>query len=449
VTGVSHGRQATAAVDLTSLHAVLPLMANDAELRTLYSHFLRRIRAAVHPVGAPDIRTVVTDAGPLDVDLGDDAGSRLFYGAAMAAAQEALLGGLLRPADCIVDVGAGFGLTTVGCGRQLAGVGGTGVIYAFEDRPEQRDLLERNLRRNGLTAQVTVRAEAIAVRNPDAEPPAGLGLDERLRAFGVSQLDVLRIAARVDAATVLVGAALSLQAAADPVVRVDLDAERLGADGLHGIVAAVRTLAGRGFAVYSVDCAGVLAAGWTGGESSGADLDDGTVMLLFVRAGGERERQVQAQLPVASSAGIRVPALREMPGDAQTAQTPLPTTVPLITAMAVARLRELDAITGLMSSQLVPSTRGGAEVDGREVAAAWQEAMQRDDDIFALQSEIERLLKESETRLQEARQFRQEAKALRARYEVIGGQRLRAAALTAQEFLARLRARRGAPKRRR
>jgi hypothetical protein len=47
----------------------------------------------------------------------------------------------------------------------------------------------------------------------------------------------------------------------------------------------------------------------------------------------------------------------------------------------------------------------------------------------------------------EARQIRQEAKQLRARYEVIGGQRLREAAATAQQFLSRLRARRGAPRR--
>jgi hypothetical protein len=118
-----------------------------------------------------------------------------------------------------------------------------------------------------------------------------------------------------------------------------------------------------------------------------------------------------------------------------------------VTALAVARLRELDAITSQMSGQLAPRNRDASEVDSQDVAAAWQAAMQHDDDMFTLQSEIERLLKESETRLMEARQIRQEAKQLRARYEVIGGQRLREAASTARQFLSRLRARRGAPRR--
>jgi hypothetical protein len=450
VTGASPGRPGFAAVDLTSLHAVLPLMACDAELSTRYGRFLGRVRALVHPPGVEDVRTVQTDAGPLDVDLGDDDGCRLFYGAAIAAAQEALFVGLLRPADCIVDVGAGFGLTTVGCGRLVAGGEGKGSIHAFEHRAGQRDLLERNLQRNGLTAQVTVHAEAIAGLDPGADRSAGIALDEYLRAHGVSHLDVLRTAAHADALTVLTGATLSLRTAADPIVRVDLGAEqRLGADGLHRLEAAVRALEGCDFAAYTVDCAGVLAAGWPGGESSGAVLAGDTVTVLLVRAGGERENRLRARLPVVSSVGIRVPALHEQPAHTQATPASLPTTVSLITAMAVARLRELDAITGLMSAQLAPPTRGGTEIDGRNVAAAWQEAMQRDDDIFTLQGEIERLLNESETRLREARQFRQEAKALRARYEVIGGQRLREAAIMAREFLARLRARRGAPKRRR
>jgi hypothetical protein len=426
-------------IDLASLHAVVPLLAADADLCVQYLHFLGRMRASMHPVGVADIRTVDMAAGSLTVDLGDDAGCSLYYGPVLLAAREELFASLLRPSDVLADIGAGFGLTTLAAARVLDQT--AGAVHAFEQRPAQRSLLEQNLRQNGLDTQVQVHTDPIMSLDPNDDEPLPASLDTALRAHGADHLDAVRIAASADAASVLDEAAGLLGAAADPIVRVDIDGEPSGTGGLGERLGALELT---GLVGYGVDWAGVPASAWRVGSMVGAGL----ATVLFVRPGGQRDEQLQARLPGATAEGIRSPGPQEQAADAPVQTVPLPTTMPLITALAVARLRELDAITGLMSAQVAPPNRDSAGAAPHTVAAMWQAAMQRDDDIFTLQGEIERLLKESDTRLQDARQFRREAKALRARLEVLGGQRVRDVAAAAQQFLQRLRAKRGAPKRR-
>ncbi|MEW5757050.1 MAG: FkbM family methyltransferase [Pseudomonadota bacterium] len=55
---------------------------------------------------------------------------------------------LLRPGDAVVDVGANIGYYT--CLMSQA-VGGTGVVYAFEPVPENREILAKNIALNALT----------------------------------------------------------------------------------------------------------------------------------------------------------------------------------------------------------------------------------------------------------------------------------------------------------
>lgn len=432
-------------VDLATLHAIVPLLASDADLCVQYLRFLGRLRASVHPVGIADIRTVDTPAGSLSVDLGDDTGCLLYYGQAQSAAREVLFWSLLRPSDVLADVGAGVGLTTLGAARAAGRTAGT--VHAFEPRREQRSLLGHNLSQNGLTTQVQVHTDPITGLDQSADraddQPAPGTLDAVLRARGVACLDAVQIAASADAVPVLDTAVGLLRAAADPIVRVDIEGERLGSGGLSKMAERLNALEGDGFVGYGVDWAGVPAWGWRSGQT----VAPGLATVLVVRPGGQRDEQLQRRLPGATGEGIRAPAQQDQPVDASMQADPLPTTMPLITALAVARLRELDAITELMSAQAAPPVRDSVATDPHDVAASWQAAMQRDDDIFTLQGEIERLLAESDTRLQEARQFRQEAKALRARLEVLGGQRVREVAAAAQQFLLRLRAKRGAPKR--
>lgn len=390
------------------------------------------------------MRTVREAGGTLAVDLGTDEGCRFFYGPLPEAASAALFTGLLRPSETLAVVGAGVGLTAIGFGRALRAANGvaSGVVHVFEPHIGLRELLERNARQQGLTSLVQVHATMLAgpAEGPDA---AGETLDACLGARGVTRLDALHVGASVDAAAVLDGAAGLLGAAPDPLLRLDLDADASAGCVSERLVAVVRSLEAGGFVVYAVDAAGVPAVGWPS-----TALGDAAMSLLLVRSGGDRERMLAARLPHATTEGVRAP--HHGPPAPGAAQTPsLPNAMPLITALAVSRLRELDAITSLMSVQLAPPGRNAADLSTREVAAAWEQAMQRDDDMFTLQSEIERLLKESDTRLQEARQFRQEAKALRARYEVVAGQRLRDAGAQVRGLLARLAARRGAPKRKR
>jgi len=429
-------------LDLASLHAVVPLLAIDPALSARYRRFLRRVRGAVHPRGVSDVRVVQTALGPLSVDLGDDDGCRLFYGPQQDAAVDALFVGLLRPTDVVAVVGAGCGLTVAAIGRLVLRAEG-GAVHALEDRPALGDLLRENMQRNGLSSLVQIHDAPVTGADHSDDAGVAGSIAASLRAHGVTRLDALHVAASADVVAALQEADGLLKAAVDPLLRLDLDAERLGEAGLDRLAASVSSLQERGFAAYTADAAGVLSAGW---PAALACTDP--PMLLLARTGGDRERFLQSRLPLATPEGMREPLQYESPPH-EAGPLPLPTAVPLMTALAVSRLRELDAITGLMSAQLGAPPRTGPALTSREVAAAWEQAMQRDDDMFTLQSEIERLLKESDIRLQEARQFRQEAKALRARYEVIAGQRLREAGAAARRFLEGLRSRRGAPKRRR
>ncbi|WP_339929962.1 FkbM family methyltransferase [uncultured Brevundimonas sp.] len=72
----------------------------------------------------------------------------------------ALVAHALRPGDLFLDVGANIGLYTL----LAAGVAGAQVI-AFEPMPVTAQLLQRNVAHNGISALVTVKAEAVGREN--------------------------------------------------------------------------------------------------------------------------------------------------------------------------------------------------------------------------------------------------------------------------------------------
>lgn len=422
-------------VDLGALHAVLPLMADDAELYGRYAGFLRRLRAAAHPSDAADLRPADSSAGTLEVDLADDEGAALYYGPASAAAREAPFLAALGPDDTVVDLGAGFGLTTVGVGRVVAA--GAGAVVAFEVCRSRRRLLERNVDRHGLAARVRVVADRVAgLGGADGEPAPALAAN--LAARGVTRVDVVRIADQADAAAGLAGAAALLQAAPDPLVRLDFGSRAAGRPTAEALAALPRLLGDDRLRAYLVDGGGGLAEAVPSPDAA----PPAVVSALLVREGGEREAMLRRHLATAPRGEVRSPRPRRADPGRPDESPALPTTLPLITALAVARLRELDAITGLMSLQAGRAGSGAAGPDDDAAAASWASAAARDDEIFALQSEIERLLRESAERLEAAREARREAKALRARYEVVGGQRLRDVAGWARQILAGRRSRR-------
>ena len=81
----------------------------------------------------------------------------------------AVMKGLLRPGDTVVDVGANVGYLTLVAARQ---VGPTGSVTAFEPLPSARSWLARNVALNGF-GNVTIREEAVCDRHGTASFTVG------------------------------------------------------------------------------------------------------------------------------------------------------------------------------------------------------------------------------------------------------------------------------------
>jgi hypothetical protein len=432
-------------IDLLSLHAVLPLMAADPDLSRSYYRFLRRVRETVHPTGASDVRLVRFDAGEIEVDLGDEAGCDLFYGLLRSAVGRDLFLSLVAPDDTVVDVGAGFGPYALACGGIVSR--GDGVVHAFDARPDLLAILERNVERLDLAAAVRCHAWPVGlgsgqdlpisgdVRAAEAdavdrhEPP---GLDGALSGLGAYRFGALHVAPAADVASILAGGRQIVRASPDPVILIEVDQDRLGPDGQAQLMDELAFLDDCGFAGFAVDLAGAVQSEWrvAGGLVRHAES------VLFVRRAGHREELLRTLLP-GSARGIRFPSIRERSSDGHGAGGPAHASVPLIAAMAVAKLRELDAITGQVGAHLTsPPTEKRSDDRGESTLVA-HEPVIRAEEILSLQAEVERLLKESDVRLQDARTFRQEAKSLRSRYEVAAGQRARDLAKAIKRFVGR------------
>jgi hypothetical protein len=455
-------------IDLVSLHAVLPIMAADPDLSRSYYRFLRRIRETVHPRGVSAVRTVRFGSGEIEVDLGDELGCDLFYGLERSVVARDLFLSLLVPDDAVIDVGAGFGLYALPCGSIVGG--GDGAVHAFESRPDQLGLLERNVQRLGVASAVQchgVVLEAgdiegrsaallddmvveegeedraaigdIGSPTPDDLHPRHLGgLDGLLPAMGVHGLGALHMSSVCDVADVLAGGWQIVRVSPDPVILVEIDDDRLGQDGLTRLMEELSFLDDCGFIGFAVDNSGSVQSRWRvdGGLAGHAES------VLFVRRAGHREETLRTLLPGSSSRGIRFPSIRERVVDSNGAAGPAHASIPLIAAMAVAKLRELDEITGQVGAHLTSPPSEKRSDEAGDSSPLTHEPVIRAEEILSLQAEVERLLKESDVRLQEARAFRQEAKMLRSRYEVVGGQRLRDLARTARRVADKLR---GAP----
>jgi hypothetical protein len=226
-----------------------------------------------------------------------------------------------------------------------------------------------------------------------------------------------------------------VRASPDPVVMVDLDEDRLGPDGLARLLEELTFLDDCGFTGVAVDHTGAVRSRWQiDGEMAGH-----TQSVLFVRRAGNREETLRALLPTASARGIRYPSIQERTPDANGTAEPTSSAAPLIAALAVARLRELDELTGQVGSYLLSpdKAKSADEADDHDLLTGGPTV--RAVELLALQAEIDRLQTESDVRLTEARALRQEAKRLRSRYEVAGGQRVRGLAGAALRLAGKLR----------
>lgn len=143
-----------------------------------------------------------------------------------------LLGALVRPGMAVLDVGAFLGTHTLAL---AAMVGPQGLVHSFEPRASIREVLRRNVERNGL-GQVTVHACALGANSARLDIPA-IDLDSETN-FGGLALEGSNTGSTAAAETIDIRRLDDLN-----LGRVDfakIDAEGMEADVLEG---AAHTLA--------------------------------------------------------------------------------------------------------------------------------------------------------------------------------------------------------------
>jgi FkbM family methyltransferase len=424
-------------IDLQSLHAIVPTMGIDPMLCARYYDFVRRIRETVHIPGSTDVRTVRLGAFDVDVDLGETLGCDLYYGLLRAEVGRELFLSLIGPDDLVVDLGAGFGLYTLACGAAVAS-STYGKVLAFEPRPAQRKLLQRNLKQHGLDGRV--ESIDLDLESADGLPFQGASdsdttfssptvirsfpFDSVLRTRKLTRLDVIRVSAACDIPSVLADARRHLRLAADPLILLEIDETWLGAEGRSQLAESLRQLSKFGFSSFTVDGLGAVESPW---EAMDGERSRGEIVLL-VRRGSPREAAIRARMPGIGrqqNEVMNVRNLRAWLTETRSTSSSGQVAVALATALAVARLREVDTIADQLAARYGAFSTDHAGAIESVNAAHAEELEAHEETVLAFQAEIERLLGEGDLRLQDARNLRREVKTLHARYEVRAGQKFR------------------------
>jgi FkbM family methyltransferase len=106
--------------------------------------------------------------------LSDHVGRAIFYCGELDRKITWVCSRLVRPGDCVIDIGANLGLVTL---TMAALVGATGQVHAFEPNPRMIAFLEDAIERNGLT-NVKLHRVALGAREGELKlsiPPSNAG----------------------------------------------------------------------------------------------------------------------------------------------------------------------------------------------------------------------------------------------------------------------------------
>jgi FkbM family methyltransferase len=106
--------------------------------------------------------------------LSDHVGRAIFYCGELDRKITWVCSRLVRPGDCVFDIGANLGLVTF---TMAALVGATGQVHAFEPNPQMIAFLEDAIERNGL-ANIKLHRVALGAREGELKlsvPPSNAG----------------------------------------------------------------------------------------------------------------------------------------------------------------------------------------------------------------------------------------------------------------------------------
>lgn len=121
----------------------------SADRAELHAHSLRGDIAK----GTVRVRRMGLD---LQLDLADGASRVAYFTGGVERPLVELLRQELRPGDVVADIGAHVGFTALSAAKVLVGLGGGGVVHAFEGSPDTAARLRRHVAMNQLEDEVNV-----------------------------------------------------------------------------------------------------------------------------------------------------------------------------------------------------------------------------------------------------------------------------------------------------
>ncbi len=243
------------------------------DLAVRYIEFVRVLRERLFPAGVENIRTACADGSEFLVNVGDRLGCDFYFGQNQERLESRLFARVCAETGLVFDVGANFGYYAL-----LLATGSQREVAAFEPNPHVFELLEKNVRRNGVAERVACQACCVGAEDRTAveffvcAESAFSGLSNNGRAR-VEQV-ITRPMRRLDSVwhergrpavaglkldvegfefAVLEGAMELIAAAADPVILLESSAKNLTAERRDALAQMLDRILRLGFTAWTPD----------------------------------------------------------------------------------------------------------------------------------------------------------------------------------------------------
>lgn len=264
-------------IHLRALYSLLPGVLKENLYGPRFSKQFQVWREFVHPSGTTDIRTLDGfDGMSIQVNLGDRLGCDVYYGFFQEYYDYSLFMALLSPNDVVIDIGANYGMYTLGAAKRISP---QGRVVAFEPDVRSMSLLKENARLNNYEELVTCLDVCIGDYDGEVNfyatiDPSFSGihdtkrsetansltlpirrLDSVLQEKGVNQVNLIKIDVEGAEYEVLEGAMGTL-AASDAIIMMEISSKNLDMDRREKLSATLGRLEAQGYISYRIDCEG-------------------------------------------------------------------------------------------------------------------------------------------------------------------------------------------------
>ena len=240
-----------------------------------YSRFVNSLRGKIFPTGVKDIRSAEWMPGAVfKTDLSERYGCEFHFGYFQERFEAYLFRELLAPGSIVIDVGANFGLYTV---LSAQAVSPTGRVYAFEPAESAFNLLEENVRLNGLaevvecynlcigasdgqtefylTEDTAFSGMAFTQRSPllRTKKMPVRSIDSFLQEVGQSGINALKIDVEGFEYAVLAGAMETIRNSPRIVILLEISSKNLTSERKANLLSSLENIFGLGFQAWCSD----------------------------------------------------------------------------------------------------------------------------------------------------------------------------------------------------